>query len=124
MLAAAFKGNCSMNCLSPKVLVLPSDGVWPQRSEFLQALRTELSTQPQPPPYYPGAQQRYAAFEREYPDAEKIDSPPAQEPGRNLEKAAYPQLNQDLTHLPSLLVDVGIIGDENCRPYALQNEAF
>ncbi|CAE8586373.1 unnamed protein product [Polarella glacialis] len=28
----AFKSSCSMNCLSPKLLVLPSDEVWPQRS--------------------------------------------------------------------------------------------
>lgn len=124
MLAAAFKSSCSMNCLSPKVLMLPSESVWPQRKQFLDALRRELSEQPQPPPYYPGAHERFAAFEKEYPDAEHIEAPPVQKAGKGLASAAYPQLGQNITPLPSLLVDVGTIGDASCRPYALKEEAF
>lgn len=124
ILTTWFKSNCSMNCISPKVLVLPSETVWPQRSQFLAALRQSLATVPQPPPYYPGAHQRYAAFEKEYPDAEKIEAPPSQTAGCGLEAAEYSSQGQDITPLPSLLVDVGTIGEADCRPYALQNEAF
>jgi acyl-CoA reductase-like NAD-dependent aldehyde dehydrogenase len=124
MLAGAFKSSCSMNCLSPKVLVLPPQQVWPQRQQFLDALRKQIATMAQLPPYYPGAHERFAAFEQEYPDAEHIDAPPAQTPGNDLRHAAFPDLKQDITMLPSLLVDVGTIGESDCRPYALQNEAF
>lgn len=113
-----------MNCLSPKVLVLPPQSVWPQRQQFLEALRKELTTMPQPPPYYPGAHERFASFEREYPEAEHIEAPPSQQPGKDLGTAAYPQLGQNIALLPSLLLDVGTIGTQDCRTYALQNEAF
>jgi len=124
MLASAFKSSCSMNCLSPKVLVMPPESVWPQRAEFLKVLKEKLASMHQPPPYYPGAHKRYASFEEKYPDGEKIEAPPAQEPRQALQEAAYPQLGQDITPLASLLVDVGTIGDKECRTYALTTEAF
>jgi len=124
MLASAFKSSCSMNCLSPKVLVLPSEAVWPQRADFLKTLRDQLAQMPQPPPYYPGAHKRFAAFAEEYPDGEHIQAPPSQKPGEGLTTSEYSKLGQDLTPLASLLVDVGTIGDKECRMYALQNEAF
>jgi acyl-CoA reductase-like NAD-dependent aldehyde dehydrogenase len=124
MLTGAFKSNCSMNCIAPKVLVLPSEAVWPQRPQFLTALRQSLAQTPQPPPFYPGAHQRYAAFEKEYPDAEKIEAPPSQASGCGLEVAEYSSQGQDIKILPSLLVDVGTIGEAGCRTYALQTEAF
>lgn len=113
-----------MNCLSPKVLVLPSEAVWPQRADFLKSLRDQLAQIAQPPPYYPGAHKRFAAFEKEYPDAEHIEAPPSQEARDALSTPVYSQLGQDLTPLASLLVDVGTVGDKDCRTYALQTEAF
>lgn len=124
MLAAAFKSSCSMNCLSPKVLVMPPESVWPQRAQFLAALRGKLASMQQPPPYYPGAHKRYASFEEKYPEGEKIEAPPSQETRYALREAAYPQLGQDITPLHSLLVDVGTIGDKDCRTFALTTEAF
>jgi acyl-CoA reductase-like NAD-dependent aldehyde dehydrogenase len=124
MLTSGFKGNCSMNCLSPKVLVLPPASVWPQRDAFLESLKKKIATTPQVPPYYPGAHRRYANFEREYPEAEKIEAPPSQEAGKALAKAEYERLGQDISPLPSLLLDVGSLGDKKCLTYALQNEAF
>jgi len=124
MLAAGFKSSCSMNCLSPKVLVLPPESVWPQRAEFLKVLRGKLASMPQPPPYYPGAHKRFKGFEEQYPDAEHIDAPPAQEAANALKTAAYPELGQNISQLPSLLVDVGTLGSNDCRPYALKTEAF
>jgi acyl-CoA reductase-like NAD-dependent aldehyde dehydrogenase len=124
MLTSAFKSSCSMNCLSPKVLVLPPASVWPQRDAFLEALRTKLASTPQPPPYYPGAHQRFANFEREYPKGEKLEAPPTQDAGKALSKPEYEALGQNIAPLPSLLVDVGTIGANDSMPYALNNEAF
>eukprot|EP00932_Pfiesteria_piscicida_P006583 SRR837773.16529.p1 GENE.SRR837773.16529~~SRR837773.16529.p1 ORF type:complete len:294 (-),score=106.44 SRR837773.16529:62-922(-) len=108
-----------MNCLSPKVLVLPSAAVWPQREAFLAALRRQLAAAPQPPPYYPGAKQRFEAFEAAYPDAEKIEAPPVQ---AKLPAPVVPRYQgQDFGLLPSLLVDVGELGPNK---EALQREAF
>ncbi|CAE8677861.1 unnamed protein product [Polarella glacialis] len=122
MLTGAFLSSCSMNCLSPKLLVLPSEQVWPQKKAFIEALRKRMAVVPIPPPYYPGAHQRYAAFEKEYKDAEKIDSPPSQPAGDALQEAVYP--GQDFKPLQPLLVHVGVIGSPDCRKYALENEAF
>jgi len=187
MLTSAFKSSCSMNCLSPKVLVLPSEDLWPQRSQFLAALRTKLAEMPQFPPYYPGAHGRYNEFKRQYTgarptvgDTVKVvnveaadgkqyvgqegcvltdaqDHHPFQIDGKNgywffeadLEKSQEPsfrgfveeieapqaqpgvvpmpefsQLGQDLTALPSLFLEVGVLGSPNCNMYAIKNEAF
>lgn len=124
MLTSAFKSSCSMNCLSPKVLVLPTQEVWPQRGEFLEALRQRMSVAPDMPPYYPGAHKRYDDFVKAYPShaAEKIEAPPTQPVEDAPKTAAYP--GQDFKMLPSLLVDVGTIGTDDFKPYALKNEAF
>ncbi|CAE8620422.1 unnamed protein product [Polarella glacialis] len=122
MLTGAFMFGCSMNCMNTKLLVLPSEQVWPQRKAFIEALRKRMAVVPILPPYYPGAHQRYAAFEKEYKDAEKIDSPPSQLAGDALQEAVYP--GQDFKPLQPLFVDVGVIGSPDCRKYALENEAF
>eukprot|EP00933_Yihiella_yeosuensis_P030910 TRINITY_DN2445_c0_g2_i4.p1 TRINITY_DN2445_c0_g2~~TRINITY_DN2445_c0_g2_i4.p1 ORF type:complete len:586 (-),score=142.27 TRINITY_DN2445_c0_g2_i4:503-2260(-) len=122
MLSACFKANCSMNCLSPKLLALPSAEIWPQREQFLTALKKKLAEIPNVPPYYPGAHQRYAAFEKEYKDAVKIESPPNQEDSIEVGTGVHP--GQDFTRLPALLVEVGTVGAADCRSYALKNEAF
>lgn len=122
MLTSAFKSSCSMNCLSPKVLVLPTQEVWPQRGEFLDALRKRMSVAPDMPPYYPGAHKRYDDFAKEYPSAEKIEAPPTQPVEDAVKTPPYP--GQDFKMLPSLLVDVGTIGADDFKPYALKNEAF
>jgi len=101
--------------------VLPDEAVWPQRPEFLAALRAQLASMPQPPPYYPGAHQRYAAFQNEYPEAETIEAPPSQPEG--LESAAYESLGQDISPLHTLLVDAGVLGDKAANTYAIQTEA-
>merc|ERR1711988_1539856 len=101
-----------MNCLSPKVLVLPSEAIWEQRPAFLKALRDKIAVLELPPPFYPGAHKRFAEFEAQYPDAEHIEAPPAQDPRHALNKAVYGHLGQDLTPLCSLLVDVGTIGEK------------
>lgn len=110
-----------LHSLSPKLLVLPDEAVWPQRPEFLAALRAQLASMPQPPPYYPGAHQRYAAFQNEYPEAETIEAPSSQPEG--LESAVYESLGQDISPLHTLLVDAGVLGDKAANTYAIQTEA-
>lgn len=124
LIAQATKQCASANCIAPKLVVLPSEELWPQREDFLAALRRKLANLPSPPPYYPGAKHRWEAFAREYPEAEAIDAPPTQAVKKALKEpeAVAAQLGQDLTQLPYLLVDVGEIGRGNA--YALQNEAF
>lgn len=124
MLAAAFKSSCSMNCLSPKALVLPSAELWPQRSAFLALLRTKLGSMPQSPPYYPGAHARYNSFKAQYPDNQEIHAPSVQEAGVALTSAPYTPFGQDFSPLPSMLVDVGVLGSPSCRSFAVTNEAF
>jgi len=59
--------NASFNCVAGKVLVL--DKHWPQRGEFLSAIKSALAATPARKAYYPGAQERYQAFLDRYPQA-------------------------------------------------------
>lgn len=59
--------NASFNCVAGKVLVLSKH--WPQRDDFLTALKAALAATPARKAYYPGAQDRYQAFLNRYPQA-------------------------------------------------------
>lgn len=52
--------NDGFNCNAARVLVLP--GRWPQREEFLDALRAALRGLPPRPAYYPGAEEIYDRY--------------------------------------------------------------
>lgn len=52
--------NAGYNCNAAKVLALP--GGWPQRDEFLDAVRARLSSVPPRPAYYPGSAERYRSL--------------------------------------------------------------
>lgn len=58
-------------CVASQVLVLPE--AWPQREEFLAAVREALARAPYRRPFYPGAQQRVDAFLRDNPDADLVE---------------------------------------------------
>lgn len=51
--------NAGANCIAAQMVVLSSD--WPQREEFLTALRSAMAAAPRRPAWYPGAQDRVAA---------------------------------------------------------------
>ncbi|QKD82109.1 aldehyde dehydrogenase family protein [Thermoleptolyngbya sichuanensis A183] len=59
--------NASFNCVAGKALVLSKH--WPQRDDFLAALKSALAATPARKAYYPGAQDRYQAFLDRYPQA-------------------------------------------------------
>ena len=65
--------NASFNCNAAKVLVTASG--WPQRDEFLAAVRANLARIPSRLPYYPGSLERYERFEDCAPSAERLGAP-------------------------------------------------
>ncbi len=56
--------NNGFNCNSPQLLVTARD--WPQRQEFLQAIRDSMQRAPARVAWYPGASQRWSRFLRHY----------------------------------------------------------
>ncbi len=109
-LVTAFVAQNSCNCLSPKVVVLDSD--WPQREQFLNAVRKRLKNTPARPPHYPGTAERYNAFVEHYDDSRLEMIASRSHPG---------VADHDLGPcLPWLLINL----DKNSPDYALQTEAF
>ncbi|MFV8309328.1 aldehyde dehydrogenase family protein [Mycobacteroides chelonae] len=62
--------NNGYNCIASQVVVLSK--AWPQRQEFLAALRKAVDEAPSRPAYYPGSDDRVAGAQRSYPDAERL----------------------------------------------------
>lgn len=60
--------NSGHNCIAGQVVLLSSD--WPQREEFLTALRAALDAAPARPVWYPRGDEKLAAAASDYPDAE------------------------------------------------------
>lgn len=60
--------NSGHNCIAGQVVLLSSD--WPQREEFLAALRAALDAAPARPVWYPHGDEKLAAAASDYPDAE------------------------------------------------------
>jgi acyl-CoA reductase-like NAD-dependent aldehyde dehydrogenase len=66
--------NASFNCNSAKVIALASR--WPLKGSFLSSLKDAFRAIPPRRAYYPGAEERHAAFVRRYPRAEFIGNAP------------------------------------------------
>lgn len=62
--------NGGYNCVAAQVVVLSS--AWPQRDEFVEALRKAVDRAPARAPYYPGSDNRVAAATETFPRAEKL----------------------------------------------------
>jgi len=90
--------NASFNCNAAKVIVVARE--WLQKDAFLSAIEEELAKTPPRKAYYPGAADRFAKFQAEYPKAKVL--------GAKAEGAV------PWTVIPRL--------DDN--DYALSNEAF
>ncbi|MEE2750048.1 MAG: NAD-dependent aldehyde dehydrogenase, partial [Myxococcota bacterium] len=65
--AGMISHNGSFNCNAAKALLLPSR--WAHRDAFVSKLREALAHTEPRKAYYPGAQQRYAAFREVYPQS-------------------------------------------------------
>ena len=59
--------NCGHNCIAGQVVLVSSD--WPQRAQFLAALRRAYAGAPERPIWYPGSEKRMAQAAEDYPDA-------------------------------------------------------
>ena len=62
--------NNGYNCIASQVVVLSK--AWPQRQEFLAALRKAVDEAPSRPAYYPGSDDRVAGAQQSYPGAERL----------------------------------------------------
>lgn len=59
--------NSGHNCIAGQVVLLSAD--WPQREDFLSALRTALDAAPARSVWYPRSDEKLAAAASDYPDA-------------------------------------------------------
>ncbi|WP_438823337.1 aldehyde dehydrogenase family protein [Nocardia cyriacigeorgica] len=64
--------NGGYNCVAAQSLLISAD--WPQKDEFLTALRAALANAPARRAYYPGSDDRVAQALAAYPDAERLGS--------------------------------------------------
>jgi acyl-CoA reductase-like NAD-dependent aldehyde dehydrogenase len=62
--------NCGFNCVTTRLIVTWAG--WPQREAFLGALREVLAAVPPRHAYYPGAEERFAAFLAKHPEGEQL----------------------------------------------------
>ncbi|TSD95865.1 aldehyde dehydrogenase [Gordonia rubripertincta] len=60
--------NAGHNCVAGQSLILSSS--WPQRAQFLDAIRSLLDKVPPRAPWYPGSDRKMSLAEQEYPHAE------------------------------------------------------
>mmetsp|Transcript_43664 Transcript_43664/g.103034 ORF Transcript_43664/g.103034 Transcript_43664/m.103034 type:complete len:596 (-) Transcript_43664:154-1941(-) len=124
MLSACLKKNCGALCWSPKVLVLPTQEVWPQRHQFLRALRKQLAEVPQVSPYHPDAQFDWNSCKKEHHGhCEELTTLYAQKLTESLWEPFFK--GQCFKKLGVLWIDVGTLGKEaKARRYALEKEAL
>jgi acyl-CoA reductase-like NAD-dependent aldehyde dehydrogenase len=69
-LASMLTNNAGFNCNATRVII--TDGNWNQRDQLLQSVRESFDRAPLRKAYYLGAEERFAAFVKEHPDAERL----------------------------------------------------
>jgi hypothetical protein len=69
-IAAGLINNAGHNCLKAEIVI--TDIAWPQREEFLEALRARIDAQYPKYAYYPGSGKKFDDFRKKYPDAEEL----------------------------------------------------
>ncbi|MEV0078233.1 aldehyde dehydrogenase family protein [Nocardia neocaledoniensis] len=62
--------NGGYNCVASQALILSAD--WPQKEQFLAAVRAAVAQAPARPAYYPGSDDRVAGARTSYPRAERL----------------------------------------------------
>nr|WP_260152268.1 aldehyde dehydrogenase family protein [Hoyosella altamirensis] len=62
--------NNGYNCVAAQAIIVSPD--WPQKDEFLTALRDAIDTAPARPAYYPGSDQRTEQAQESYPEAQRL----------------------------------------------------
>ena len=69
-LATSLCNNAGFNCNATRVIVQHAE--WSQREPLLDATKRALQQSQERKPYYPGAEERHAAFVREHPEADQF----------------------------------------------------
>jgi acyl-CoA reductase-like NAD-dependent aldehyde dehydrogenase len=69
-IATMLTNNAGFNCTTSRVIVTASS--WPQRNALMDRVRRRLAAIPLRLAYYPGARERFTAFEEMHPEAELI----------------------------------------------------
>lgn len=69
-IASMLTNNAGFNCNATRVVI--NHAGWNQREQVLQAVRGVLQRTPTRAAYYPGSQDRYAAFLQAHPEAERL----------------------------------------------------
>ena len=69
--------NAGFNCTTSRVIVMARD--WTQRAALMDRIKARLTALPPRLAYYPGSQERFAAFQAAYPQAETFGRPGAGE---------------------------------------------
>jgi hypothetical protein len=126
MLAMFLHANASCNCNAPKVICI-SDS-WNQKDHFLDVVETSLREHTLPVAYYPGANGRWQAFRKMYPDATELHS----ETGLGVQERqlAAPFGAKEVCVLPLLKIEVSVdLSSESGRQtakkeYAFNNDSF
>ncbi len=96
-IASMVAHNASFNCTAAKVIVTAKG--WDQRDTFLAQLRRELAAIPARQAYYPGAQQCYQTFLKQYPQAQALASKTEQSVPWTVTFEVSPELGEyALTH--------------------------
>ena len=69
-IASSLVNNAGFNCNATRVIITHRQ--WPQRTEFLDAIRSVLAKVPPRKAYYEGARERYEMFMDKHPEAERF----------------------------------------------------
>ena len=93
-LATMLTYNAAFNCVTTHVVVTHAG--WPQRDTFLVALRRALAAVPPRLAYYPGTEQRLAAFLALHPEAERYGQGDGEHPPWVLVPGLDPGKSEDI----------------------------
>lgn len=125
-IAFTIHSNASCNCNSPKMICVAEE--WDQKEEFLNAIESSLANHLLPCAYYPGIEQRWNSFAKEYPSAKKIESTTGLDvKDRHLSPAKF--ADKPLV-LPYLKIEVDVDMDtpagrtKATKEFAFNNEPF
>ncbi len=64
--------NSGFNCNASQVVVLPAG--WPQKADFVEAVKRAVGDAPGRPAYYPGADERHDRARSLHPGADALDT--------------------------------------------------
>jgi hypothetical protein len=98
-IATMLTNNAGFNCTTSRVIVTARG--WPQRAALMDAIRVRLAALPTRLAYYPGARERFAAFEEVHPEAERFGVAP----DGNLPWMLIPDLSPDAVGDPCYRIE-------------------